>query len=227
MIVANSRPSFSRWRWLSKQRTSLLRALENEILAGIHLRGMTLDVGGGINFGYYGLLKTEGVTHSVNITPAVMPTIIADLNMPLPLSSCSYDNVISFNTLEHLENDSLAFAEMIRVLKPGGAFHVTVPFLYRLHGRYGDFHRHSAEWWDVYIRSLGVPQERFRVIPLVWSPLSSALAQFPWFGGGRRGRLLRRVILLLPLVWPLSHRGNAKDATYHPFSLGYYISGTK
>ena len=226
MIVEPSAVSVSRWRWISRQGTSLLRALENERIAEIKLKGRTLDVGGGSHFNYHSLMETDGVNHSVNITPEVEPTFIADLNRPLPVASASYDNVISFNTLEHLKNDTLAFTEMIRVLRPGGAFHVTVPFLYRLHGRYGDFHRHSAEWWEGFVEACGVPPERFRVMPLVWSPLSSALAQFSWFGGGARSRFVRQAILYLP-VMRQNWGGRTELRGCEPYALGYYISGTK
>ena len=37
----------------------------------------------------------------------------------MPIASDSYDNIISLNTFEHIENDTLAIAESVRVLKPG------------------------------------------------------------------------------------------------------------
>jgi SAM-dependent methyltransferase len=220
MIAEPRRLTISRWRWISRQRSTLLRALENEVIAEIRLSGRTLDIGGGEHFRYYSQMSRDGVKHSVNLTPDVKPTFLANLNGPLPVASASYDNVISFNTFEHVENDVLAFGEMLRVLKPGGTFHMTVPFLYRVHGRYGDFHRHSAEWWEGFIESCGLRSEQFRIVPLVWSPLSSGLAQLSWFGGGGRGRLVRRLVLGLPL---LSGRRPADGQ----FALGYYISGTK
>lgn len=223
MIGQAPSPSLRRWRWLARQRTTLLRALENEQIARIRLRGVTLDIGGGASFGYHQLIQIDGSLHSVNISLAERPTIVANLDGPLPIVSECYDHVISFNTFEHLVHDSGAVAEMLRVLRPGGTFHITVPFLYRVHGRYGDFHRHSAQWWHGFIQSLGVGEERFQVVPLVWSPVSSALAQFPWFTGLRlRGRLLRRLVMLVTL-------GNRspRAAESAQMALGYYIHGTK
>jgi SAM-dependent methyltransferase len=202
---------------------SLLRALEYEQLASLRLTGATLDVGGGAQFEYHGLIEIRGMTHSVNLARAVSPTVIADLNQQLPFASGSYDNVISLNTLEHIEDDRLALAEMIRVLKPGGSFHITVPFLYRQHGRYGDFHRHTAQWWDHALRRAGIAPQHFQIVPLVWSPIASVLAQFPWFGGGFKGRLLRRAVLVMACIG----RPPARSAAAVDVPLGYYIRGRK
>jgi len=221
MIGVVAPPTWARWRRLSQQRVTLLRALEYEKLEAVHLAGSTLDVGGGAGFGYHLVIKNSGVTHAVNLSAAVAPTVVADLNRPLPIATASYDNVISFNTLEHIEDDRLALNEMIRVLKPGGSFHITVPFLYRRHGRYGDYHRHTAEWWDHALRCMGVPAEQFEIVPLAWSRLSSALAQLSWFGGGLKGRFVRRMVLALPLIAGQSAAGTTD------VPLGYYIRGRK
>jgi SAM-dependent methyltransferase len=223
MIADPVLPTWSRWRWLSRQRMSLLRALEYEQLAALRLSGATLDVGGGAQFEYHGLIDIKGTTHSVNLARSVAPTVIANLNASLPFASASYDNVISLNTLEHIEDDRLALAEMIRVLKPGGHVHITVPFLYRQHGRYGDFHRHTAQWWEYALHRAGLAAEHLYILPLVWSPIASVLAQFPWFGGGFKGRLLRSMVLITACVPGAPKRSRA----IMDMPLGYYIRGRK
>ncbi len=45
----------------------------------------------------------------------------------LPFADDSFDVVITSEVLEHIQNDVGAIAEMVRVLKPGGAFAATVP----------------------------------------------------------------------------------------------------
>lgn len=221
MIVPAEPYTFRRWRHLSTQRSTLLRALENEVIARVELNGRTLDVGGGKLFDYRQRLTANGSWHSLNITQDVHPSAIADLEKGLPVLSDSYDNIVSFNTLEHLRDDALALREILRVLRPGGTFHLTVPFLHRVHGRYGDFHRHTAEWWEQQLESLGIPSDACTILPLVWSPISSAFAQFPWFAGGRGGRTLRRFVMLLPLA------SMGSRTRREPYALGLYIAGTK
>lgn len=45
----------------------------------------------------------------------------------LPFSDGTFDVVITSEVLEHIQDDVRAIAEMVRVLKPGGRFAVTVP----------------------------------------------------------------------------------------------------
>jgi len=45
----------------------------------------------------------------------------------LPFNDNSFDIVITSEVLEHIQDDVAAIAEMIRILKPGGAFAATVP----------------------------------------------------------------------------------------------------
>ena len=45
----------------------------------------------------------------------------------LPFADGSFDKVIASEVLEHVVDDDAAFAELLRVLKPGGVLAVTVP----------------------------------------------------------------------------------------------------
>jgi SAM-dependent methyltransferase len=46
--------------------------------------------------------------------------IQADLGKPIPLSDSSFDFIFSFNAFEHIPDPTLAFNEMLRILRPGG-----------------------------------------------------------------------------------------------------------
>jgi SAM-dependent methyltransferase len=45
----------------------------------------------------------------------------------LPFADASFDRVITSEVLEHIQSDTAAIAEFVRVLKPGGTFAATVP----------------------------------------------------------------------------------------------------
>jgi SAM-dependent methyltransferase len=45
----------------------------------------------------------------------------------LPFADASFDRIIASEVLEHVPDDSAAFTELARVLKPGGTIAVTVP----------------------------------------------------------------------------------------------------
>jgi len=56
----------------------------------------------------------------------------------LPYADASFDAVVAFDVLEHINEDRTAVAEIMRVLRPGGAFVFTVPafgFLFSAHDR--------------------------------------------------------------------------------------------
>jgi SAM-dependent methyltransferase len=55
----------------------------------------------------------------------------------LPFGSASFSGVVMFDVLEHLSQPRAALAEVARVLRPGGRFHIFVPCegaCYTLHG---------------------------------------------------------------------------------------------
>jgi SAM-dependent methyltransferase len=61
------------------------------------------------------------------------PSVVADLERPFPIASDVADNVILFNTLEHVFRYQHVVGEMCRVLRPGGKALVYVPFIFPIH----------------------------------------------------------------------------------------------
>lgn len=224
------RATWPRWKRVSRAQYSVLRGLEYERLDGLELRGRTLDLGGGQRNSYYHLLRIRGRIDSVNMDLTARPTVLANLNTVLPFASESVDNVITFNTLEHVRNDVGAVRELLRVLKPAGHFHIIVPFLYRVHGSPNDYHRHTASWWEELFLAAGLKEGSFTIEPLVWDRAASAfsLLEFGWLRGLRKKLVMLRA--------PVSHarwRGRervpegpvSRALTEH--TLGYYIHGIK
>lgn len=222
--------TFSRWRKIAWSRYTLLRSLEYEAICGLKLAGRTLDIGGGARASYHTLLEVKGESESVNIDAEMKPTVVANINVGLPFATASFDNVISFNTLEHIRDDECALREMFRVLRPGGAFHLIVPFLYQIHGSPSDYHRHTIYWWIDYLLSIGIRRDAFFVEPLVWDRISSA---YSFVGHGRVGLLLKRLVTLPAVVGDClrGRRGRLQDVprtrSTLDLALGYYIHGVR
>lgn len=201
--------------------------MENELFRRITLMGRSLDVGGGKGFGYVGDLTIIGQLDSINIGEALQPTYVADLNDALPISDGVYDNVICFNTLEHVYDEQKLLTEILRILVPGGRFIITVPFLYKRHGTYGDFHRHTAEYWEQTLVKQDVSSEAFVVQPLVWCPLSSLLSSLVWFKGGRSGRAIKLFVMTFELCRQALFRNHERRQHYKDWAMAFYIDGNK
>jgi glycosyltransferase involved in cell wall biosynthesis len=228
-LVLPRRRTPARWARLAASPHSLLRSLQYEAIEGLGLRGRTLDLGGGARSSYRPLLRVAGEIESVNIDPEIEPSYVLDLNQHLTLRDATFDNVISLNTFEHLRRDTVALAEAIRVLKPGGSFHFLIPWLYRVHGSPHDFHRHTWLWWREQLEALGVAREDLRIEPLVWSRLATAAS---FFGATRPGRLLRALLLLPAVLRDLVRDGErlpdgGPSRRLCDYALGYYVHGRK
>jgi SAM-dependent methyltransferase len=227
VIVAPEKPSWSTWWSLSREQTTLLRSLENRFVRRLVLDGDTLDVGGGPAFDYVRHIRINGTLTSANIAPALKPDLVIDFNAPLPIESARYDNVLSLNTLEHVYEDRQLVSEMLRVLKPGGRFIISVPYLFKRHGNYGDFHRHTADYWEQALAGHGLATGDFRIHPLVWSPLTSGLASLTWFRAGLRGRLLKLLFLAGEPLAGMFSSSDDRRRSYRDFALAFFIEGRR
>ncbi len=74
--------------------------------------------------------------------------VFADLNEPLPLDSEEYDTLLSTSVLEHIWGHGTLWAEMSRILRPGGHIILGTPFMYWLHEQPHDYFR----WTDHALR---------------------------------------------------------------------------
>ena len=68
------------------------------------------------------------------------PNVFGDAQQ-LPFASSSIDHVLLLDVLEHLPEPDQCLGEIARILKPGGAMTIQVPFLYPIHDAPLDFHR--------------------------------------------------------------------------------------
>jgi SAM-dependent methyltransferase len=62
----------------------------------------------------------------------------------IPFEDSSFDAVLSFQVLEHVFEPQEFLSEAKRVLKPGGNFLITVPFIWDEHEAPNDFGRYSS-----------------------------------------------------------------------------------
>ncbi len=187
--VPPPKPSLARWLQVTGafRGGSVLRMLQYEHLVQLPLSGQVLDLGGGRRAKYLKLLPSGLKIASVNIDPQIDPTHLVVPGQPLPFDDGSFDAVICLNTLEHIYDAPAVLADLYRVVRPGGAVHVTVPFMFRIHGHPDDYFRATPSWWQETFRRTGFA--RMELTPLVWGRQSTRAVVPGLYGPFVRARL--------------------------------------
>jgi SAM-dependent methyltransferase len=134
------------------EKKPILRALYTdwykEIAAQL-VPGNTLELGGGSgNFKEF----APNVT-STEIIPLPWIDVVADAQK-LPFADRSFDNIVMFDVLHHIENVTLFFNEALRVLRPGGRVAMMEPYI-------------SLASWPIY-HFLHPEPVNFKQDPLAW-----------------------------------------------------------
>ena len=73
----------------------------------------------------------------------------------MPFEDASFDVVISTEVLEHVSDPDAYLMEVKRVLKPGGMFFFTVPFLMSLHEVPHDYYRYTPFALEMIFKRVG------------------------------------------------------------------------
>ncbi len=106
---------------------------------------VVLDIGGAdVNGNYREVFDDDRFTYvAADLAPGQGVSIVLDDPYRLPFDDRSVDIVVSGQMLEHCEFFWLAFAEMVRVLKPGGYIFLIAPSA-------GPIHRYPVDCYRFY-----------------------------------------------------------------------------
>lgn len=101
-------------------------------LHGRHLRGLVVEIGAEAQYGHERLFPGADRYVATNISGRA--DVLLDATAA-PLGTGTVDVVVCVSVVEHIRQIELAFAEMARVLRPGGTLILTVPFCFPVHDR--------------------------------------------------------------------------------------------
>jgi SAM-dependent methyltransferase len=110
----------------------------------------------------------------------------------LPFEDARFDTVLSNQVAEHVPDPRAFFAELVRVLRPGGCLILTVPFSYRIHSEPHDYHRFTKYALKRYAEDFGLTIERLSPRGGFWAVIGQKLASRLALGAGRLGPEIQR-----------------------------------
>ena len=239
MLIPPRKPTWQRYKKLIlSPRYTIYRALREEAVEAIPIKGRVLDLGGGDKAQYRERFNYDGLTYeSLNLCKEMRPTYIANANETFPIDDNTYDMVMSFDSLEHIRQIDHAVSECVRIVKPGGKLLLAVPFVYPVHDE-PDYHRKTYRWWEEKLAELDMSE--VIIEPIIWDPLTSGVSftertEYPRPVGRPLRFLMRKLVPLLGvLYWYFRLRREPGDRLpeymaepWYPFTLGYVIQAKK
>ncbi len=220
-------PQCSRWTLDSYIiRRSILTAIKSHL----HLiRGLVLDIGcGEMPYKPIILAPPSNATQYIGLdlsgNPYGQPDVEWD-GLKIPLRSNSVDWALATEVLEHCAAPELVMCEALRVLKPGGVFFFTIPFLWPLHCVPHDEYRYTPYALERHLRSAGFEAIKLQSL----GGWNKSLAQMLglWVRRSPISRVKRYLLsqLFLPIVRYMAEHDNPRhDFGDHAMFIG--VSGT-
>jgi SAM-dependent methyltransferase len=159
---------------------SILRIEQHNKLRSVPFTGTVLDLGGSKKSGYHEQMQGQEKIVTGNINASYGCDIIFDVQETFPVDTNSMDGVVSLNLFEHVYKFENAFKESARVLKPGGIFVISTPFMVNIHGSPDDYHRYTKSFYVKILQENGFVVERveelgFGLFSLIFQSVGGSL----------------------------------------------------
>lgn len=183
------------------QRSSILNAIQAH---RPFLEGRFLDVGCGI-MPYKDLLMQSPSKIETYIGLDIETEIYqADVDLRwdgqrIPLEDASIDSAMATEVLEHCPDPLVVLREIRRVLKPGGAFFFTVPYIWPLHDAPWDFYRYTPFSLKNLLKEAGFEDLNIRAL----SGWDASLAQMMGLWMKRAPMSPERRNAMAQKLWPI------------------------
>ena len=208
------------------KKNSLLRVLQIYECLNIALYGTSIEFGATDNKDktFSNFVKGKSKFHYSNkISNKKLKIFYSDLTKKLKIPSQKYNNVLFFNVLEHLPEYKLAFSEIFRIIKKGGSFIGSVPFIYQIHAAPNDYFRFSRQFIELNLKKYKFKKIRVKALgfgPFTasYSLLSPYLKYLP---------LLSQIFLLIAYISDSLIQVFVKTDLKEIFPIGYFFIAKK
>jgi len=207
-------------------KNSLLRALQIYECLNINLSGISLEFGAinDKNKTFSNYTKGKSKFHYSNkIINKRSNTFYSDLTKKIKVSTKTYENVLLFNVLEHLPEYKMTFSEIYRILKKGGNFIGSVPFIYQIHAAPNDYFRFSRQFFELNLKRYRF--KKVKVKSLGFGPFIASYALLhPYL---KFLPFLSQILLLLAYILDSFIQIFVKTDLKEIFPLGYFFTAKK
>lgn len=123
------------------------------------LHGAVIDLGCGKTPYKTDILKVAdsyvGVDWINSLHDMAQVDVCTDLSRRFPFDDASFDAAVSFQVMEHIAEPSVFLFECNRILKPGGIFLLTVPFMWHVHEAPHDYYRYTSYGLEHILKKAG------------------------------------------------------------------------
>ena len=208
------------------QNNSLLRTLQILECLNIALYGISLEFGATNikNKTFSNFVKGKSKFHYTNReNNKKMNIFYSDLTKKLKIPTKKYNNVLLFNVLEHLPEYKLAFSEIYRIMKKGGFFIGSVPFIYQIHAAPNDYFRFSKQFFELNLKKYGF--KKAKVKALGFGPFTASYSLlYPYL---KYLPLLSQIFLLIAYISDSFMQVFVKTDLKEIFPVGYFFIAKK
>ena len=149
------------------KKNTLLRVLQIYECSSISIYGNSIEFGAIDNKDktFSNFVKGKSKFHYSNKkSNKKLKIFYSDLTKKLNIPSKKYNNVLFFNILEHLSEYKLAFSEIYRIMKKGGFFLGSVPFIYQIHAAPNDYFRFSKQFLESNLKKYGFKKAKVKAL---------------------------------------------------------------
>lgn len=207
-------------------RTSILKAV-NEHLP--YFQGQLLDIGcGKMPYREYILAHSQTTKYvgldiegALEYDASIKPDYTWD-GIRMPFLNDTFDCALGTEVLEHCPDPELTLTEVYRVLKPGGVFVLTVPFLWNLHEVPHDEYRYTPFSLERHLKNSGFSEIVLKPTGGWYASMAQMLGL--WVRRAPMAERKRRILsrILKPVVAYLIKRGARETLS---FKDGQMITG--
>ena len=208
------------------KKNSLLRVLQIYECLNIVLHGTSIEFGAIDNkdktFSNFVKGKSK-FYYSNKFSNKKLKIFYSDLTKRLSIPSKKYNNVLFFNILEHLPEYKLAFSEIFRIIKRGGLFIGSAPFIYQIHAAPNDYFRFSKQFFELNLKKYKF--KHVKVKALGFGPFTASYSLlYPYL---KYLPLLSQICLLLAYILDSLIQLFVKTDLKEIFPLGYFFIAKK